>query len=216
MRPGWYVRRIRPIARMRNEARRSIRCRSSRCRTAAVASLASVRTIVGPDPDGAAQYAARSLRVGDDTSGRAPRRPTGPRAGRRCASRWPCAPVWPRCVMRSGRRRIHGLERELLVPHVAHLRTSRAGPPPSRVSATCGGFRRADTLPAHAREHSSGNRRPAISKQGDRYLRTLLMHGARRAPTAATRRRPATWAPRLPRAAGRTLPPPHIPAGPLA
>ena len=37
------------------------------------------------------------------------------------------------------------------------------------------------------REHSSGNRRRMgrISKQGDRYLRTLLIHGARSALTAA-------------------------------
>ena len=52
----------------------------------AVASPPSRAHDVGPDPDGAAQYAARTApRVWrDDTSGRAPRRPTGPRAGRRC------------------------------------------------------------------------------------------------------------------------------------
>ncbi len=92
-------------------------------------------------------------------------------------------------------RRVHGLERELAalaqqVPHVAHLCTI---PGIGLLNATAlvacvGDVRRfpsgrhlASYLGLTPREHSSGNRRQlgAISKQGDRYLRTLLMHGAR-------------------------------------
>ena len=97
--------------------------------------------------------------------------------------------------IRTLEQRIHGLERELAalaqqVPHVAHLRTI---PGIGLLNATAlvacvGDVRRfpsgrhfASYLGLTPREHSSGNRRQlgAISKQGDRYLRTLLMHGAR-------------------------------------
>ena len=51
------------------------------------------------------------------------------------------------------------------------------------------------------RQHSSGNRRVllGISKRGDRYLRTLLIHGARAALRCAERRRDqrSRWASRL-------------------
>ena len=76
------------------------------------------------------------------------------------------------------------------LPHVAHLRTI---PGIGLLNATAlvacvGDVRRfpsgrhfASYLGLTPREHSSGNcrRLGAISKQGDRYLRTLLMHGAR-------------------------------------
>ena len=97
--------------------------------------------------------------------------------------------------IRTLEQRIHGLERELAalaqqVPHVAHLCTI---PGIGLLNATAlvacvGDVRRfpsgrhfASYLGLTPREHSSGNRRQlgAISKQGDRYLRTLLMHGAR-------------------------------------
>ena len=91
--------------------------------------------------------------------------------------------------------RIRALERHLAalaeqLPHVAHLRTI---PGIGILNATAlvacvGDVRRfpsgrhfASYLGLTPREHSSGTRRRlgAISKQGDRYLRTLLMHGAR-------------------------------------
>ena len=97
--------------------------------------------------------------------------------------------------IRTLEQRIHGLERELAalaqqVSHVAHLRTI---PGIGLLNATAlvacvGDVRRfpsgrhfASYLGLTPREHSSGHRRQlgAISKQGDRYLRTLLMHGAR-------------------------------------
>ena len=97
--------------------------------------------------------------------------------------------------IRTLERRIHDLEHQLAalapqVPHVAHLRTI---PGIGLLNATAlvacvGDVRRfpsgrhfASYLGLTPREHSSGTRRHlgAISKQGDRYLRTLLMHGAR-------------------------------------
>ena len=91
--------------------------------------------------------------------------------------------------------RIRELERHLAaladqIPHVAHLRTI---PGIGLLNATAlvacvGDVRRfpsgrhfASYLGLTPREHSSGGRRRlgAISKQGDRYLRTLLMHAAR-------------------------------------
>ena len=70
--------------------------------------------------------------------------------------------------IRTLEQRIHGLEREL----VACVGDVRRFP---------SGRHFASYLGLTPREHSSGNRRQlgAISKQGDRYLRTLLMHGAR-------------------------------------
>ena len=76
------------------------------------------------------------------------------------------------------------------LPHVAHLRTI---PGIGLLNATAlvacvgdvhrfpSGRHFASYLGLTPREHSSGSRRRlgAISKQGDRYLRTLLMHGAR-------------------------------------
>ena len=91
--------------------------------------------------------------------------------------------------------RLRELERHLAVladhlPHVAHLRTI---PGIGLLNATAlvacvGDVRRfpsgrhfASYLGLTPREHSSGSRRRlgAISKQGDRYLRMLLMHAAR-------------------------------------
>lgn len=92
-------------------------------------------------------------------------------------------------------QRVRELERQLAalaqqVPHVAHLRTI---PGIGLLNATAlvacvgdvqrfpSGRHFASYLGLTPREHSSGHRRQlgAISKQGDRYLRTLLMHGAR-------------------------------------
>lgn len=92
-------------------------------------------------------------------------------------------------------QRIRDLERQLAavaaqLPTVAHLQTI---PGIGLLNATAlvacvGDVRRfpsgrhfASYLGLTPREHSSGRRRQlgAISKQGDRYLRTLLMHGAR-------------------------------------
>ena len=97
--------------------------------------------------------------------------------------------------IRALEQRIRELERHLAavadqLPHVAHLRTI---PGIGLLNATAlvacvGDVRRfpsgrhfASYLGLTPREHSSGNcrRLGAISKQGDRYLRTLLMHGAR-------------------------------------
>ncbi len=97
--------------------------------------------------------------------------------------------------IRTLEQRIRELERQLAalatqIPHVAHLRTI---PGIGLLNATAlvacvGDVRRfpsgrhfASYLGLTPREHSSGNRRRlgAISKQGDQYLRTLLMHGAR-------------------------------------
>jgi transposase len=105
--------------------------------------------------------------------------------------------------------RIRELERQLAalathVPHVARLRTI---PGIGLLTATAlvasvGDARRfasgrhfASYLGLTPREHSSGGRRQlgAISKQGDRYLRTLLMHGARAMFSHA--HRPATATP---------------------
>jgi transposase len=49
------------------------------------------------------------------------------------------------------------------------------------------------------RQHSSGNRNVGISKRGDRYLRTLLIHGARSALCRVDRRHDgrSLWASRL-------------------
>ena len=73
--------------------------------------------------------------------------------------------------IRTLERRIHDLERQLaaLVACVGDVRRF----PSARHFASYLGLT--------PREHSSGTRRHlgAISKQGDRYLRTLLMHGAR-------------------------------------
>jgi transposase len=56
------------------------------------------------------------------------------------------------------------------------------------------------------RQHSSGNRNVllGISKRGDRYLRTLLIHGARSALCRVERRRDrrSIWASRLKLARG--------------
>ena len=97
--------------------------------------------------------------------------------------------------VRTLEQRLHALERQLAaladqMPHVAHLRTI---PGIGLLNATAlvacvGDVRRfpsgrhfASYLGLTPREHSSGGRRRlgAISKQGDQYLRTLLMHGAR-------------------------------------
>ena len=97
--------------------------------------------------------------------------------------------------IRTIEQRLRDLDRQLAaladqIPHVAQLRTI---PGIGLLNATAlvacvGDIRRfpsgrhfASYLGLTPREHSSGNRRRlgAISKQGDRYLRTLLMHAAR-------------------------------------
>ncbi len=100
--------------------------------------------------------------------------------------------------MRTLERQLNRLAEEL--PHVAHLRTI---PGIGLLNATAlvacvGEVRRfpsgrhfASYLGLTPKEHSSGSRRRlgAISKQGDRYLRTLLIHGAR---AVLSHRRPPT------------------------
>ncbi len=67
-------------------------------------------------------------------------------------------------------------------------------------------FEREGWLGLVPRQHSSGNRNVllGISKRGDRYLRTLLIHGARSALCRAERRsdRRSIWASKLKLARG--------------
>lgn len=96
------------------------------------------------------------------------------------------------------------VERLLSVPGVGVLTATAARAALVDVQRFPTGRHLASSLGLTAREHSSGDKRRlgAISKQGDRYLRTLLIHGARAvllAARAAQRRgrpldRLRTWA----------------------
>ena len=109
--------------------------------------------------------------------------------------------------IRTLERRIHDLERQLaaLVACVGDVRRFPSG------------RHFASYLGLTPREHSSGTRRHlgAISKQGDRYLRTLLMHGARAVLSHSgnlTKTTPfRTWARAVAARRGRTLRPPRSP-----
>jgi transposase len=79
--------------------------------------------------------------------------------------------------------------RWLKVPGVGLLGASAARASTGEFTRFPTGRHFASSLGLTAREHSSGERRRlgAITKQGDRYLRTLFVHGARSALTAARR-----------------------------
>ena len=79
------------------------------------------------------------------------------------------------------------LERLLSVPGIGVLTATAVRAALVDVQRFPTGRHLASWLGLTAREHSSGDRRRlgAISKQGDRYLRTLLIHGARAVLLAA-------------------------------